>query len=155
MAGALTLAALTACGGSGDDSGQAITGTASLVSEDVAGDWDDCTGTGGYDDFGAGMDVTIRDEDGTIVGSGTTRNLTVDDQTVTTDPEADLSPLESAAMGAEMLPFMEGTACVIWFDVPVEGADFYEVSVGSRGEMTYSRDELEDIEWHVDLSLGD
>jgi hypothetical protein len=39
--------------------------------------------------------------------------------------------------------------------VDAEDADFYSVEVSHRGEITYSRDELEAAGWSIDLTLGE
>jgi len=38
-------------------------------------------------------------------------------------------------------------------DIPT-GEDFYSISVGERGEQTYSEDELNDQEWDLSLEIG-
>jgi hypothetical protein len=114
---------------------QVIHGTMTLIDTDIAGDWDDCYGTGGYDDFGAGMNVTVRNGDGTIIGSVDARNLT------SADPDA--------AEARDLEYF-----CTIAFDVDVEAAEFYTVEAGHRGELSYSAKEMADEDWTVALSLG-
>jgi hypothetical protein len=111
---------------------------------------------GRFDDFGAGMNVTVRDVAGEIVG-GSTRNLTsadipegYDDMS---DPEKDeLSALASAAVFAEAL---EDPFCIVVFeDLEIKSADFYEIEVGRRGGLSYSADELKERDYFADLSLG-
>jgi len=40
------------------------------------------------------------------------------------------------------------------FEFPVEDADFYQVTVGSRGTQTYTRDQLDAEDWTLHLTLG-
>ena len=117
-----------------------ITGSFTLIDSGVRGEWDACYGTKGYDDFGPGMTVTIRDGDGSIVGVGSTESLTEDDR---------------IGMWADDVEFSEGAkvSCVVKFSVEVKLAEFYAVEVGSRGDISYSMDELETSGWHVELSL--
>lgn len=118
-----------------------ITGSFTLIDADVAGTWNACAGTNGYDDFGPGMNVTVRDGEGKIVGVGNTEALTEADRT---------------GIWADDVEFSEGStvSCVVKFTVEVKPSEFYSVEVGSRGELTYSADELEASGWHVELSLG-
>ena len=146
--------------GDADADALTIRGTFTLAdSENVIGSWDSCFGDGGYDDFGPGMNVTIRDGDGSIVGTGNTETLenlppeveeALDDNTDTTLPE-DLDPLTGAVLYAKIF---DGTQCVVQFSVPVKDAEFYAVSVGKRGELSYSKSELEERDWWVELTLG-
>jgi len=93
-----------------------------------------CSGTGGYSDVGVGTDVVVRDAEGTIIG---TSALAVDSQ----------GP-EPAGSGAYQCGFV--------FVVPnLPESTFYTVSVGRRGERTYSLAEMEASGWAVDFTLGD
>jgi hypothetical protein len=69
---------------------QTLIGSFTLNDPQVTGTFDDCSGTGGYDDFGPGMNVTVRDQDGSIVGSGSTRSISND------DPDTTILDLESS-----------------------------------------------------------
>lgn len=87
---------------------------------------DPCSGDGGYDDIRAGLHVTVRDQTGTVLGTGALEGGT---------------PLTAW--------------CTFTFTVDaLPKADFYSVEVGRRGELTYSFEELESSEWTVYLSLG-
>lgn len=120
---------------------QQITGSFTLIDSDVVGTWDGCFGSGGYDDFGPGMNVTVRDGQGDVVGVGSTESLSEADRT---------------GVWADDVTFSEDSSvsCVVKFTVDVKPAEFYSVEVGSRGDLTYSAAELEAAGWHVELSLG-
>ncbi len=113
----------------------------------VSGTTGNCYGSGGYDDFGAGMDISIKNQDGKLIGSGSTlsyEDLLVEypeyGKTVVGDSDLD----DEAVIG-----------CAVAALVPVsEEADFYEVSVGRRGTNSTSRKEMEKNDWRVQLSLG-
>ena len=132
-AGIATLVAIT--GGSASAGKQTLTGQFILIDSDILGDWDSCFGSGGYDDFGAGMDVTVTDGDGKIIATATTENIT------STDEDAD------TAKDADFL-------CAVKFATEVPKVPFYEIEVGSRGDLSYSQEELAAEDWHVQLSLG-
>lgn len=44
--------------------------------------------------------------------------------------------------------------CELTWSTEVPNAEFYRFEMGRRGEIEYTHDELEDADWHVDLSLG-
>jgi hypothetical protein len=131
-------------------------------SENVVGGWDRCRGDGGYDDFGPGMNVTIRDGAGRIIGAGNTeamRPLPPDLEAQIDDPDTTIAPeyMESedeVLMMAMLAKIYDGTQCFVYFEVDVEEADFYSVEVGSRGDLTYSAEELADRDYWIELSLG-
>lgn len=154
LAAILVIPTITSCGSSDP---LKITGSFSLRSDNLAGSWDSWSGRGGYSDFGRGMNVTVRNGAGEIIGSGQTRNLRTDDLGRLADDDSDTddkppTALESAALFAQLL---ERTRCTVWFEAEIAEADFYSVSVGRRGELTYSSRELEEKNWHIELSLGD
>ncbi|MGI9051942.1 MAG: hypothetical protein ACR2HQ_04730 [Ilumatobacteraceae bacterium] len=189
---AVAVLALGACGGADDDdnsSGGASTqvpvtaeegppkleGAFVLQAEedDVTGGWSSCSGQGGYNDFKPGMNVTVRDQAGTIVGSGSARALTENDQ------QSGRPELIAAATFAESVQEADvatGATCVLAFSLDVNKAErrvggvrrrccavgvvsvpveFYAVEIGSRSELTYSLTDLEAQNWWVELSLGD
>lgn len=126
---------------------QTLAGTFTLIDSDVVGSWTRCGGSGGYDDFGAGMNVTARDGSGRIVGSGNSRNLTE------SDLSSDLPGLAAAAADESEEDGIDVT-CVVSFEIEVEDADFYEIEVGSRGGLSYSRADLDAADWFIELSLS-
>lgn len=104
----------------------AITGSFALVegSHTVG---QPCSGSGGYSDFGPGMNVTIRDGNGNVVGSGST------------------GPAEGQSPGW----------CVTEFEIEnIDIVDFYEIEIGRRGALSYTYEELESADFNVDLTLG-
>lgn len=90
-----------------------------------------CYGRGGYDDIRGGARVTVKNEKGTLIGTGS---------------------LESGTwtnLGGGT------TGCVFPFTVAdVKDADFYQVEVSHRGGLTYSKADLEAKGWVVEASLG-
>ena len=133
-----------------------------LIDEDVTADAEDCEGSGGYDVVEAGMPVTVRDEDGKIVGSSMTRNGTKDEirertlaENEATPPDADDdstdSPLDTGKINDVFLDLPN--VCVLLVEVGVFDVDFYEVEVGRRGKISYSKSELRKRDWHVAVGL--
>lgn len=137
----------------GDDK-QEMKGLLQLISAgDVEGDLENCEGTGGYDDIQEGADVTIKDQDGKTVGTGRLENGTTDqvvDRMVESGDDAKRSELE------EILDDTEGIACVLLWDANVAKADIYSIQIGNeaRGELTYSKDDLDESDWVVEVTLG-
>jgi hypothetical protein len=146
---ALLLAGLlTSCSSGGDKPAAtttqptySITGTFTLLGleDDQVGDSDvgtgtytvddngDCSGTGGYDDVQEGLQVTVADEAGTVIGTG---YLLAGEQT--------------------------SGGCMLRFKIDgIRPAKFYKVTVGRRGEISYSHAEMEAQGWFVELTLGD
>jgi hypothetical protein len=85
-----------------------------------------CSGSGGYEDIGPGLQARVSNESGTVIGTG------------------NLGPGEVIEDG-----------CRFYFsisDVPV--AKFYRVEVGGRGEISYSYEQMKAAVWNVSLSLG-
>jgi hypothetical protein len=81
---------------------------------------------GGYDDVGVGTDVVVKSGEGTIVGVG----------------KLEVGLAESAY------------ECRFPFTLQVKDAEFYSFEVGDRGELSYSRADLEAMGWSVAFSLG-
>lgn len=114
----------------------------------IEGTWTDCNGSGGYSDFGPGMNVTVRDGDNHIVGAGSTESLT----------EADLTSIHFgiAAIGAKIWENSDPIGeCTVKLELEVKDAEFYSIKVGSRGELSYSKKELASRDYFLELSLGD
>lgn len=106
---------------------QTITGSFVLTDPEVAWTPTTCEGTGGYSDIRAGTDVVVKNGTGTIIGTAA----------LVADPERSGT-----------------TRCTYTFAVPVKDAEFYAVSVGRRGELTYSKAEMEAQAWTVGFTLG-
>jgi hypothetical protein len=104
-----------------------ITGDLTLTDPSHVADTDaDCTGHGGYSDITEGAQVTVKNGDGKTLGTG------------------ELGPGVS-----------DGTSCV--FDFTVKGlrrSDFYAIAVSHRGDITFSRKQLEGDKWFAGLTLG-
>lgn len=122
---------LAGCGG-GDET---ITGSIQIFgqSDSVTSSGDTCSGAGGYDDIEEGAQVTVKDGDGDLLAT------------------ADLGPGEVTDEDNSTDSF---TQCDLPFTVDVPASDFYVIEVSHRGEISYSREELEKKNWKVELSLG-
>jgi len=105
-----------------------------------------CSGDGGYSDFGPGMGITVRDGSGNIIGSGRTEAL---------PPLGEIGEQGSLLQLMIRLADGETSSCSVYFSVQVADADFYEIELGSSGELSYSREELDAEDWFISLSLGD
>ena len=154
---AVPVAALGLLVGCGGDDTQSLQGVMVLMDEDApVDDWTDCEGEGGYSDFGPGMNVTVRNGEGTIIGSGATRSLTAEDVPEGESEEvlAGASSFSAAQQNAYLSDAGFGFGCTVAFELEVPDAEFYEIEVGRRGELSYSRSELEAMDWDVELTLG-
>jgi hypothetical protein len=108
-----------------------ITGSITLYDSDAYDyyydDGDSCSGETGYGDIDEGTDVKIKDSSGDLIGSSSLESGIIDDGT-----------------------------CVFEFTVSdVADASYYSVEVSYRGDLSYSKSEMEDKDWDVDLTLGD
>lgn len=123
---------LTACGGTAatpepTEAGQDITGTFALHAQ--SGQFSGaCEGTGGYSDIAAGMNITLEDGEGNVLGTSRFSN-------------------GQASEDRQLCEFTFG-----FEDVP--NADFYVLNAGDRGEQTYSRADMEAMDWDVALEIG-
>jgi len=86
-----------------------------------------CDLSWGYADIGPGTDVVITDDAGNTVGEGN--------------------------LGA-------GEDGVGWCEFPFKVEDLpdsssYGITISHRGTIDFDRDDLENDDWHVELSLGD
>jgi hypothetical protein len=114
-------------------SGHTITGRFILNSRSVDrnADLTRCEGTGGFSDIEQGTPVTLRDGDGNVTGT---------------------ARLEVASREA----FGNFPGCVYAFIFEdVADADFYALEIADRGELAYSRAELEAADWNIRAELGD
>ena len=113
--------------------GNVITGTFTLYDDDfyvVTRDGPskgDCWGQGGYDDIGIGLDVIIKDGTGTIIAKD------------------ELWPGKKTDRNECTFPF---------YVSGVPSADFYEIEVGRRGSLVFSRSEMDYNGWQAHLQLG-
>lgn len=132
-----------------------IRGTLSLFDlESVDGSITDCSGSGGYSDIDAGMNVTVRNAKDEIVGSGRTEHMTKDELV---DFLLETDQADDEAEARETIDTIDGFACILSFEIEVSDEEFYEVALGDgdRGKMSESRRELEEGGWRVDYNLGD
>ncbi|MGB6057165.1 MAG: hypothetical protein WBF71_02800 [Microthrixaceae bacterium] len=114
---------------------------------DIYGTYGSCSGSGGYSDFGAGMDIVVTDQDNKIIGSGSTSDLETLKELEPEYFEADYED-DDFDESAEVL-------CQVGALVPLSAkADFYQVKVGRRGDTSYSYDEMVEQDWELSLSLG-
>jgi hypothetical protein len=124
---ALLLIGVAACG-PGAVTSHALTGTLTLKAGDSR--TPTCEGTGGYSDIHPGTQLTVKDEAGVIVGSGT--------------------------LGAATSPADTRYPCEYPFTISEVGAaKFYSVEVSKRGALTYSAADMDKMGWKVSLTLGD
>lgn len=138
----LLTAACSGGGGSPSSSpnGQTVTGSFVLAAGDGS-NFDstgaECHGATGYDDITAGLDVTAKDQDGTIIGTGKLSTGKVEKEFV------------NGQFSAKV------TACKFTFRLTaLPEATFYTFQVGRRGELTYSKAEMEAASWTVAFTLG-
>jgi hypothetical protein len=116
--------ALSGCGGAGTT--QTITGTFTVKGYFPNSFPGSCDLGSGYQDIEAGASVTVKDGAGSIIG---------------------VSNLESPTTANKF-------ECVLPFSVTVSDSEFYSIEVSRRGEVTYSRADLESQGWTVGLTLG-
>lgn len=99
------------------------------------GEW--CQGTGGYDDIQEGAQVVIKNAEGKTLAFGS------------------LEPGEISGMPPDDLA-EDGWSCTLPFTVSgLPTVDTYAVTLGSRGEILYSHEDMVANDWTVELSLGE
>jgi hypothetical protein len=110
-----------------------LQGSLTLYDSDIEGSSSDCYGSGGYDDIGAYMPVTVQDGSGNILATGKTEkgNATDSYRTIV-------------------------IACTFDFIIEVPKSEFYSIIInsGKRGQLNYSLQEMESKNWIVSLSIG-
>jgi hypothetical protein len=85
----------------------------------------DCKGSGGYADIRPGAPVAVRNQSGATIATTTL-----------------------AAM------YFAGTGCEYSFSIDVADAEIYRIEVAHRGEVYFSRQEMEANDWTVSLGVG-
>jgi hypothetical protein len=91
----------------------------------------DCEGSDGFSDINSGTQVIVKDASGTIVGTSALGTGT------------EVPPPDSSSH-----------ACSFSFSVSsLPDASFYSVEVGHRGAQTFSKSQLEAMNWTVGFSL--
>lgn len=89
-----------------------------------------CRGSGGYSDLTAGAPVTIKNESGAIIATGSL--------------DAGVSD-----------PSYPTVVCRFSYTIAnVPGAKFYTIEVSHRGGLTYSQDQLDAAGWKADATIG-
>lgn len=153
-------------------SGETLRGVFLLNAGDsISGDWDDCEGTGGYEDIDTGANVRIENEDGSLVGAARLRNVTEDDLGWLVDadrrmewmglasefdaPDASEAPPEMMQATLVLMHEVLGTCALVWEAEDLEEAKVYSIEVASRGALTYTRREIVDRGFVVSGKLGD
>ena len=89
-----------------------------------------CRGKDGYSDLGPGMPVTVKDENGKLLGA------------------TSLGPATLVGTGTGGSAF-----CRFSFNVMVDPAQIYSIEPGRRGAVSYPRHELEANGWRVGLII--
>jgi hypothetical protein len=117
-----------ACGGGS----HTLHGSLTLTSSSgISRSGSNCSGTGGYSDLTEGAAVTVKNESGTVIATGS---------------------LDEGVSDA----IYPTVVCHFSFTIPnVPDAKFYSVEVTHRGALTYSADHLKSDGWKVDASIGD
>jgi hypothetical protein len=125
---AIFLLFAVACGGESPT----LHGTLTLTSSSgISRSGGHCSGTGGYSDLTAGGAVTVKNESGTVIATGSL-DQGVSDATYPT------------------------VVCHFSFTISnLPDAKFYSIEVTHRGTLTYSRDQLKSDGWKVEASIGD
>lgn len=113
------------------DSERPLTVKLQLLDFDGGSDCDG--GSGGYDDIGPGMPITVKDQDGKLIGSGS---------------------LPDSGESQDVDGVTYGCIWSVAVMVP-DDAQQYAVEGGSRGAVTYSQETLADHDWTAELSIGD
>lgn len=150
---------LAACAGSTGDSveGVVILTDFDSVSDggDDMGTWNDCEGQGGYSDISDGINVSIEDQDGRRIGASSLQNIAESDLDRFVETQDDFGESTEEVLG--LLKQLEGVVCVFTFQADsVEDAEIYVLKVGSRrGELSYTKEQMEEQDWFINVSLGD
>lgn len=127
MRRAVALALITVLASACGGGGGTILGTFTLTDTGVAYTSSSCEGTGGYADIREGLGVTIKDEKAKIIGT--------------------------TALALDAAGSSSGVCHFTW-SVPVGRADFYTITVGKRGDLTYAYSDMVGRAWKVDATLG-
>jgi hypothetical protein len=85
-----------------------------------------CVGSGGYSDIRSGTNVVLKDGDGKLLATG--------------------SLGDSTGIG--------DTCTFIYSLKDVPERPFYTIEVGSRGDLSYSLEEMRNMGWSIALTLG-
>lgn len=116
-----------------------ITGTMLLTDSKMYDEKDACNPTGGYSDLGDGAQVTVKDGAGKVLAVGSLETGTGSTKLV------DYDSYMSTYAGYCSHNFTIST---------VPDAAFYNVEIGHRGGLNYSKAEMSEKSWTVGLSIG-
>lgn len=143
---ALVACALVACGGGSD--GETLAGTFTVMEAMTEAPGDEYSGEGGYADLSEGSQVVVKDGEGKTLATSRLqagRGVDIIEATMGREPTSggtEEDDLANAIRGVDVSG-VDLSYCRFAFEVPdVPKADFYAVSVGRRGEQTYSYDEM-------------
>lgn len=121
-----------------ESDGHTVSGTFSVTDPDMrrTGPQEGpCSTEGGYDDVQVGLRVVIKDGSGSILATGALGR-------------GEWAPHRVSGVSYEKV-------CRFSFAVnDVPDSDFYTIEVGRRGELSYSKAELEALDWTVAFTLG-
>jgi hypothetical protein len=95
----------------------------------VSTDGTSCSGNTGYEDLRAGGQVLIKDASGSVIAT-------------------------TSLSAGKPNPQAPDVLCVFSFHVSVPDSAFYQVIVGQRNALSYSRDELNKAKWTVGEQIG-
>jgi hypothetical protein len=141
------------------------TALSDIVDDDFSftGQWDNCSGDGGYDDVNQGAYISVRDEDSKLVGSSSLENAStsnLDDLVKLNEVnqwwgeiEGDSSAADEIEKGLTSMADL-GAACYLYFEVEVLKRDFYEFTFAGRNPISYSHEQLRAKDFTVGVSLG-
>lgn len=131
--------------------------TGSVVVTDATGlsvqaDLIGCKGSGGFADFEPGITVNVRNEQGTILATGSLGQGALAGATFLPLP-ADWATNDSV----DPLEFGEKVSgCRFDFTIPgmPDRSGLYTIDVGNRKGLTLTRDELAAQSWNISIQLG-
>lgn len=107
-----------------------LKGTITLIDSDIEG-VNYCYGTGGYSDIKGGMAVTVMNEKGEILATGSVEN------------------------GKRPPGQFSEVSCVLEFQLEeIPKSNFYSIEIGRRGKLNYSFEEIQKNNWELELSIG-
>jgi hypothetical protein len=104
--------------------------THTLTSSSTQRSGDVCVGTGSFSDVRAGLAVVVRDADRNVIGDGR------------------LQDADASGLGTEVGP----ETCAYEFTIRgLPRVQVYSIEIGDRGELMYSLDEIERMNWRLEL----
>ncbi len=102
-----------------------ISGQLKLIAGGIDGEDDNCYGTGIFGDITGSMPVIVRDDRGRIIATGITEN--------------GKRPMDHPAV-----------TCIFSFRVKdIPESNFYNIGIGDRGSVVFSRQELIEQNWEA------